>query len=153
MQLGSRLYIIINEAIVKILKEEKEYSNLNYFHMKTALDYEEKYLQNKEGDMFLTVNFLIEVINLILVKNNTELRKVNVKPAGYATSPYFPWWCVESSLYILLDEFNERRITNRVFCDCFMEIHPFLDKNGRTCKLLFTNKIMQKECTPCCLIN
>ena len=92
MQLGSRLYIIINEAIVKILKEEKEYSNLNYFHMKTALDYEEKYLQNKEGDMFLTVNFLIEVINLILVKNNTELRKVNVKPAGYATSPYFPWW-------------------------------------------------------------
>ena len=63
--------------------------------MKTALDYKEKYLQNKEGDMFLTVNSLIEVNNLILGKNNTELRKLNVKPAGYATNSYFPWWCVE----------------------------------------------------------
>ena len=106
MQLGSRLYIIKNEAIVKILKEEKEYSDLNYFNMKTPLDYKEKYLQNKEGDMFLIVDSLIEVNHSILGKNNTELRKVNVMPAGYATNQYFPWWCVESSLYILLDEFN-----------------------------------------------
>ena len=129
----------MNEAIVKILKEEKEYSDLNYFNMKTALDYKEKYLQNKEGDMFLRVNSLIEVNNLILRKNNTELRKINVKPAGYATNPNFPWWCAESSLYILLDEFNERCTTTRGFCDRFMEIHPFLDGNGRTCKLLFVN--------------
>ena len=73
----------MNEAIVKILKEEKKYSDLTYFNMKIALDYKENYLQNKEGDMFLTVDSLIEVNNLILVKNNTELRrKVNVKPAG-----------------------------------------------------------------------
>ena len=143
----------MNEAIVKILKEEKEYSDLNYFNMKIALDYKEKYLQNKEGDMFLTVDSLIEVNNLILGKNNTKLRKLNVKPAGYGTNLYFPWWCVESSLYILLDEFNKRRITNRDICNGFMEIHPFLDRNGRTCKLLFVNQIMQKECTPCCLIN
>ena len=129
----------MNEAIVKILKEEKEYSDLNYFNMKTALDYKEKYLQNKEGDMFLRVNSLIEVNNLILRKNNTELRKINVKPAGYATNPNCPWWCAESSLYILLDEFNERCTTTRGFCDRFMEIHPFLDGNGRTCKLLFVN--------------
>ena len=101
----------MNEAIVEILKEEIEYSDLNYFNMKTALDYKEKYLPNKEGDMFLTVDSLIEVNNLILGKNNTELRKLNVKPAGYATNPYFPWWYVETSLYILLDEFNERCIT------------------------------------------
>ena len=103
----------MNEAIVKILKEEKEYSDLNYFNMKTALDYKKKYLQNKLGDMFLTVDSLIEVNNLILEKNNTELRKLNVKPDGYATNPYFPWWCVEGSLYILLNEFNERHIANR----------------------------------------
>ena len=73
----------MNEAIVKILKEEKKYSDLTYFNMKIALDYKENYLQNKEGDMFLTVDSLIEVNNLILVKNDTELRrKVNVKPAG-----------------------------------------------------------------------
>ena len=93
----------MNEAIVKILKEENEYNDLNYFNMKTALDYKEKYLQNKGGDMFLTVDFLVEVNNLILGKNNTKLRKLSVKPAGYATNPYFPWWCIESSLYILLD--------------------------------------------------
>ena len=60
--------------------------------------------------------------------------------------------CRNQSLYTL-DEFNERCITNRDFYDRFMEIHPFLDGNGRTCKLLFINQIMQKECTPCCLIN
>ena len=96
----------MNEAIVKILKEEKEFNDLNYFNMKTALDYKEKYLQNKEGDMFLIVYSLIEVNHSILGKNNTELRKVNVMPAGYAANPCFPWWCVESSLYIILDEFN-----------------------------------------------
>ena len=51
--------------------------------MKTELDYKEKYLQNKEGDMFLTVDSLIEVNNLIVGKNNTELRKFNVKLSGY----------------------------------------------------------------------
>ena len=92
----------MNESIVKLLKEEKKYSDLTYFNMKTALDYKEKYLQNKERNMFLTVDSLIEVDNLILGKNTTELkRKVNVKPAGYTTNPYFPWWCVENSLYIL----------------------------------------------------
>ena len=143
----------MNEPMAKTLKEEKEYSDLNCVNMKTALDYKEKCFQNKEGDMFLTVDSLIEVNNLILGKNNTELRKVNVTPAGYATNPYFPWWCAESSLYILIDEFNKSRITNRDFCNRFMEIYPFLDGNSRTCKLLFTNQIMQKECTSCCLIS
>ena len=116
----------MNESIVKILKEEKKYTDLTYFNMKTALDYKEKYLQNKERNMFLTVYSLIEVDNLIMGKNNTELRrKVNVKPAGYTTNPYFPWWCIENSLYILLDESNKRHIKNRDFWDCFMEIHLF----------------------------
>ena len=67
----------MNETIVKILKENK-YSGLNYFNMKTALDYKEKYLQNKGGDMFLTVDSLIEVNNLILGKNNTKLEKLSM---------------------------------------------------------------------------
>ena len=122
--------------------------------MKQTLDYKEKYLQNKDGDMFLTVDFLIVVNNLITGHNNTELRKVNVKPAGYSISTYYPWWCVESSLDILIDDFNERRITNREFCECFLEIPPFLDGNGRTCKLLCINQIVEeeKECAPCCLM-
>ena len=63
--------------------------------MKQTLDYKEKYLQNKDGDMFLTLDSLIVVNNLIAGHNNTELRKVNVKPEGYSISTYYPWWCVE----------------------------------------------------------
>ena len=40
--------------------------------MKGALDYQEKHLQNKEGDMFLTVSSLIEVDNFILGKITTN---------------------------------------------------------------------------------
>ena len=133
--------------MTKMLKEEKEYSDLNYFNMKQALDYKQKHLQNKDGDMFLTADSLIELNNLILGTNNMELRKIN------ATNPYFPWWCVESSLYILVDDFKDRRLRNRDFYDHFMEIHPFLDGNGRTCKLLFINQVIQEECVPCCLMN
>ena len=72
---------MMNQAIIKILKEEKEHNDVNYFYMKQALDYKEKYLQNKDADMFLTVHSLIAVNNLITGHNNTELRKVNIKPA------------------------------------------------------------------------
>ena len=156
------IVITYNESIIKTLEEEKEYNDLNYYNMKKAPDYKKRYLLDEEANMFLTVDSLIltvdaliELNNLILGKNWTELRKINVKPAGYAINfnLYFPWWCVETSLYILSDNFNERRITNREFCNHVLEIHPFLDGNGRTCKLLFINQMKEKECMSCCLIN
>lgn len=111
----------MDESITKILEKEKEYNHLNYYNMKKALDYKKRYLHDKEGDMFLTVDSLIELNNLRLGKNRTELRKIDVKPAGYAIifNPYFPWWCVETILYILSDNFNKGRITNREFYDRF----------------------------------
>ena len=62
---------------------------------------------------------------------------------------------VVCSLYILIDDFNERHITSREFCERFMEIHPFLDGNGRTCKLLFVNQIVvvEEEYAPYCFMN
>ena len=107
MQLGRRLYMM-DEAIITILKEEKEYSDLNHYNMKEALKYKQKYLQNQDGDMFLTVDSLIELNNLIIGANNTEQGKVNVKPARCPKycNPNYPWYCIESSLYILLDNFN-----------------------------------------------
>ena len=59
----------MNQAIIK--KRRKEHNNVNYFYMKQALDYKEKYLQNKNRDMFLTVDSLITVKNLITGHNNT----------------------------------------------------------------------------------
>ena len=95
--------------------------------------------------MFLSVDSLIQLNNLILGVDNKELRKVNVKPAGYPIylNPYFPWYCVENSLYILTDNFNNQHISNKEFCETFMEIHPFLDGNDRTCKLLFVDQIIE----------
>ena len=58
---------------------------------------------------------------------------------------------------MLLDDFNERHITNTEFFDRFLEIHPFLNENGITCMLLFINKMKEnekrKECMSSCLIN
>ena len=45
---------------------------------------------------------------------------------------------IESELYNLVDQFNDRYISNRQFCKKFLDdIHPFADGNGRTCKILF----------------
>ena len=149
----------MDESVIKILEEEKEYNDLNYYDMKKALDHKKRYLHDEEGDMFLTVDSLIELNNLILGKNRTDLRKINVKPAGYVMNfnPYFPLWCVETSLYELLDDFNKRRITNREFFNRFLEIHPFLNGNGRTFKLLSINQVKENEKgnegMSCCLIN
>ena len=85
--------------------------------MKQTLDYKEKYLQNKDGDMFLTLDSLIVVNNLIAGHNNTELRKVNVKPEGYSISTYYPWWCVESSLYTLFVLINAGQIIAGLFAN------------------------------------
>ena len=61
----------MDEAIITILKEE-EYSDLNQYNMKEALKYKQKYLQNQDGDIFLTVDSLIQLNNLIIGANNTE---------------------------------------------------------------------------------
>ena len=49
---------------------------------------------------------------------------------------------IEAELYSLADKLNDRWITPRAFCDTFLDkIHPFVDRNSRTCKILFNGKI------------
>ena len=52
-------------SLKKILIEEGELNNMNYYFMKDALEYRDKYLMNKDGDIFLTVDSLIHLDNLI----------------------------------------------------------------------------------------
>ena len=48
---------------------------------------------------------------------------------------------IESELYTFVDKFNKRKIRPRIFCNIFLDdIHPFLDGNGRTCKILFEDR-------------
>ena len=125
-------------VIKKILIEEGELNDMNYYFMKNTVEYRNKYLVNKDGDMFLTVDSLIHLNNLITGSNNLELRKVNVRPAAYYTEFYMDWRGIESALYALADHFNGRLITKKDFCERFLnDIHPLKDENGRICKILF----------------
>ena len=70
-------------ALMKILFEEDKCSDVNYCLMQLAFEYRSKYFSNKDGGLFLTVDSLIELNNIITHSQNSKLRRVNVKPAGH----------------------------------------------------------------------
>ena len=129
------------EALLKILNEEGELNNKNLFQMLLARQFKNKELVNKDGDLFLTVDSLITINNYITGSHNIQLRQINVKPAFY-DKQYMDFTKIESELYRLGDQYNERIIIPRIFCNSFLDkIHPFADGNGRRCKILFEDKI------------
>ena len=129
------------EALYKILNEEGELNNKNLFQMLLVRQFKNKELLNKDGNLLLTVDSLIRINNYITDSRNIQLKKINVKPAFY-DKQYMDFTKIESELYRLVDQFNDRKITARTFCDIFLDkIHPFADGNGRTCKVLFEGKI------------
>ena len=125
------------DQIFMILNEEKEMTEDNFFRMVNAYKYIQTKLLTTEGDLFLTVDSLITLNNIITNSNNFFLRRVNVKPAGY-NKQYMYFDQIEVELYRLIDQFNDRYISKRYFIKKFLdEIHPFLDGNGRLVKLCF----------------
>ena len=66
-----------------ILLEEDEFINLNYDLMQSTLEYQNTYLKDKNGELFLTVDSLITLNNIITNSRNLFLRNVNVKPGGF----------------------------------------------------------------------
>ena len=130
------------ESLIKIVDEEKELNNINLIRMISARTFKNKELINADGKLFLTVDSLITINNYITGTRNIQLRQVNVRPAFYFNKQYMDFTKIEPELYKLVDQFNERQIRARRFCDIFLDkIHPFVDGNGRTCKLLFEDKI------------
>ena len=125
---------------IRILEEEDELNNENLYQFMLASQFKNKELLNEDGDLFLTVDSLITVNNYVRGSNNIQLRQINVKSA-FHNKQYMDFSQIESELYVLVDKFNERQITARCFCNKFLdEIHPFSDRNGRTCKILFEDK-------------
>ena len=123
--------------IFMILNEENELSDDNFYRMVKAYQYIKKELLTVEGDLFLTVDSLITLNNIITNSNNIFLRQTNVKPAGY-NKQYMHFDHIESELYRLIDQFNDRYILKRYFIKKFLnDIHPFADGNGRVVKLCF----------------
>ena len=120
-----------------ILLEEGEFTDHNYELLQSALEYQNTYLIDKNGKLFLTVDSLITLNNIITDSQNLFLREVNVKPAGF-DKMYLDKTLIEPALYQLVDQFNERKLTRNQFSNIFLNlIHPFRDRNGRTCKILF----------------
>ena len=129
------------DNLVKILSEEKELTPTNLARFMHARIYKNTELLTADNDLVLTLDSLITLNNIITGSNNLSLRSVNVRPA-FHKKQYMDFTKIESELYRLIDAFNDRYITNREFYHTFLnEIHPFLDGNGRTCKLLFEHKI------------
>ena len=127
----------IFDQIFMILNEEKEMNEVNFSRMVKAYKYIQRELLTTDGDLFLTVDSLITLNNLITNSNSILLRQTNVKPAGY-NKQYMHFNYIESELYRLIDQFNDRYISKRYFIKKFLnEIHPFLDGNSRLVKLCF----------------
>ena len=56
--------------------------------------------------MYLTVDSLVEINNIISGSNNITLRKVNVKPYGF-DKVYMDKELIEDKLYQIIDQFNK----------------------------------------------
>ena len=128
------------ENLIKILIDEKELTLLNLERLIQAHIYKNTELFTTESDLLLTVDSLITLNNIITGSDNLSLRSINVRPAFYKKQ-YLDFTKIEFELYKLVDSFNDRCITNRQFYHTFLnEIHPFLDGNVRTCKILFEDR-------------
>ena len=122
-----------------MLRSEKELANINYERFKKALSYIKKSFRNSNGNIYLLVDYLLETNNKITVSNNFTLRKVSVKPYEF-DKMHLVKSLIDDKLFQITDQFNERKITSIKFCLIFLSnLHPFYDKNSRTCKILFAN--------------
>ena len=114
------------ESLIKILDKEKELNNINLIRMISTRTFKNKELINADDDLFLTVDSLITINNYITGSRTIQLRQVNVRPAFYFNKQYMDFTKIEPELYKLVDQFNDRKITPRTFCDIFLDkIHPF----------------------------
>ena len=122
-------------VLEKILNEENEQSQVNMKLLKKAFIFKKNYLLTENNDLFLTLDSLIEVNNIVLNKNNTSLRGCQVRPAGFKFE-YMHFSKIDFELQILIDKFNDRMVSKVGFLKQFLYIHPFIDGNGRTVKIL-----------------
>ena len=124
------------KIIKQILNEEKEYSKKKFINMLKSYVFIQNNLKENGKNLLLTMQSLLDLNNIILNTKNPTFRLKQVKPAGY-NFHYMDYKIVSFHLQILVDNWNSRYLTPRRFIQSFLEIHPFLDGNGRTSKILF----------------
>ena len=101
--------------------------------------YVENNLIDSAGGMYLIVDNLIEINNIMVGSNTINLRKVNLKPYGFHKM-YMDKEVIEDKFYQIIHQFIERNIISKKFYSILLnKAHPFYDGNGKTCKMLFAN--------------
>ena len=71
--------------------------------------------------------------------HDTTFRKVDKKSYEFDTL-YMGKGLIEGKLYLIINQFNESKITLTKFYSIFLiNICPFYDRNSKTCKILFAN--------------
>ena len=117
------------DVIREILIPEKELADTNYERLKKGLSYTENKLIDSNGNMYLTVDSLIER-NSKTTGSNHRLIKVNLKPYGF-DKMYLEKDLIEDKLYQIMDHFNERKIVNVKLYSMFLnKIHLFTSKQN-----------------------
>ena len=69
-------------TLKKMLVSEKELSDVSFQRLTKALIYMKNKLIDSDKNMYLNVDSLIDISNIITGSNNISLRKVNVKRYG-----------------------------------------------------------------------
>ena len=101
--------------------------------------YVENNLIDSAGGMYLIVDNLIEINNIMAGSNTINLRKVNLKPHGFHKM-YVGKEVIEDKFYQIIHQFIERNIISKKFYSILLnKTHPFYDGNGKTCKMLLAN--------------
>ena len=102
------------DVIKEILISEKNFAKTNYKKIQKVLVYIENNLIDSDGGMYLTVDSLIEINNIITGSNNITLRKFNLKSYGF-DKMYIDKELIEDKIYQIIHQFNERKIASTKF--------------------------------------
>ena len=82
-------------------------------------------LIDSDDNIYLTIDSLIDINNIITISNKITLRKVNIKPYEY-DKMYMDIDLIKDELHQLVDQFNERKVNHRGFYSELLDsIHKF----------------------------
>ena len=126
----------------KSLKEHEEVKGQEY-----AINFLKEIIKRNEP---LTLRLIREFHSLVLnddIENRGKFKQSNneILGAGFETTPYY---LVEEKLTELIEKYNSNKVNNLVtkvshFHADFEKIHPFIDGNGRTGRLLLNLELMK----------
>ena len=95
----------------EILISDKDFTDTDYGTLKKALDYIEKKKILSDGNMYLTVDVVTKINNIITGSNFITQSKVNVKPYGYDKKDTDKS-LREYNLHEKINQFNDMKITS-----------------------------------------